>query len=100
MFGVRVALGATPRHIRRSVLGHAGIHLLPGLIVGLPLAPGGSRVLSRPTFFRSRQPILPCTRASPCWWASSDSQRRCTPPAGQQRTDPMITLRAWQFEKL
>jgi putative ABC transport system permease protein len=36
--GVRVALGATPRLIRRSVLARTGTQLLSGLAVGLPLA--------------------------------------------------------------
>jgi predicted permease len=36
--GVRVALGATPAHIRRGVLGLAWRHLLAGLALGVPIA--------------------------------------------------------------
>jgi putative ABC transport system permease protein len=33
-FGIRMALGATPRRIRRTVLGQAGLLLAPALLVG------------------------------------------------------------------
>lgn len=36
--GVRVALGATPRHLQRGVLALASRHLLIGLALGVPLA--------------------------------------------------------------
>jgi putative ABC transport system permease protein len=45
-FGIRVALGATPREIVRLVLRHGSIAAGIGLVVGLTLAALGSRALS------------------------------------------------------
>jgi predicted permease len=44
--GVRIALGAQPRHIGSLVIGEAARLVLIGIAVGIPLALGGTRLLS------------------------------------------------------
>jgi predicted permease len=91
--GVRVALGATPRHIRRSVLGHAGIQLLAGLIVGLPLAWWISRAFAAYLF--QVTPADPAVYAGVTVLVGFVGFAAAMFPARRAaRTDPMITLRA------
>ena len=44
-FGVRLAIGASPALIVRSVLGSAGATAVTGLIIGLPIAAAASRLI-------------------------------------------------------
>jgi putative ABC transport system permease protein len=91
--GVRVALGATPRHIRRSVFGRAGIHLLAGLIVGLPLAWWSSRAFAAYLF--QVTPGDPAVYAGVTVLVGLVGFAAALFPARRAaRTDPMITLRA------
>ena len=49
-FGLRMALGAEPRTVRRMVLGEAMVLVLGGAIVGLPLALAATRLLRNQLF--------------------------------------------------
>jgi hypothetical protein len=91
--GVRVALGATPRLIRRRVLALAGTHVLSGLAVGLPLAWWISRGFAAYLF--------QVTPADPAVYGGVAAvvglvgfAAALLPARRAARTDPMITLRA------
>jgi ABC-type antimicrobial peptide transport system permease subunit len=49
-FGLRMALGAEPRTVRRMVLGEAMVLVVGGAIVGLPLALAATRLLRNQLF--------------------------------------------------
>jgi putative ABC transport system permease protein len=91
--GVRVALGATPRHIRRSVLALAGIHLLAGLAAGLPLAWWISRGFAAYLF--QVTPADPSVYVGVAALVGAVGLGAAFLPAHRAaRTDPVITLRA------
>jgi putative ABC transport system permease protein len=92
-FGVRVALGATPRDILRMVLAQSGGLALVGIAVGLPAALAFARLLRGLLF--GIAPTAPAvylavgaTIAAAALAASYVPARRAT------RVDPLIALRA------
>ena len=89
--GIRVALGATPRLIRRQVLAHTATHVLAGLAIGLPVAWWLSRGLTAYLFqvTPSDPTVYP---ASPHSSASRASQQRSFP-----RTGPGEPIRSSRF---
>jgi len=90
--GVRVALGATPRRIGRSVLVRTGAHVLSGLAIGLPLAWWISRGFSAYLF--EVTPADPSVYASVATLVGLVAFASALLPARRAaRTDPMITLR-------
>ena len=91
--GVRVALGATPRLIRRRVLALAGTHVLSGLAVGLPLAWWISRGFAAYLF--QVTPADPAVYLGVAALVGAVGFAAALVPARRAaRTDPMITLRA------
>jgi putative ABC transport system permease protein len=91
--GVRVALGATPRLIGRSVLARTATHLLSGLAVGLPLAWWISRSFAAYLF--QVTPADPSVYAGVAALVGAIGLAAALLPARRAaRTDPMITLRA------
>jgi ABC-type antimicrobial peptide transport system permease subunit len=91
--GVRVALGATPRLIRRSVLARTGTHLLSGLAVGLPMAWWISRSFAAYLF--QVTPADPSVYVGVATLVGAVGLGAALLPARRAaRTDPMITLRA------
>jgi putative ABC transport system permease protein len=91
--GVRVALGATPHLIHRSVLVLAGVHVLGGLAVGLPLAWWISRGFTAYLF--QVTPAEPAVYAGVVALVGLVGLAGAFLPAQRAaRTDPMITLRA------
>jgi putative ABC transport system permease protein len=91
--GVRVALGATPRLIRRSVLAGAGTDVLSGLAVGLPLAWWISRSFAAYLF--QVTPADPSVYVGVATLVGAVGLGAALLPARRAaRTDPMITLRA------
>jgi putative ABC transport system permease protein len=49
-FGVRMALGASPRHVLALVLGHATQMAVPGMAAGLAFALSAARVMNTMLF--------------------------------------------------
>ena len=91
--GVRVALGATPRLIRRSVLARTGTHVLFGLAVGLPLAWWISRGFAAYLF--QVTPADPSVYLGVAALVGTVGLGAALLPARRAaRTDPIITLRA------
>jgi hypothetical protein len=91
--GVRVALGATPSRIRRSVLVLAGRLLLSGLAVGLPLAWWISRGFTAYLFqVTPADPVVYAGVAALLCFVGFAAA--LLPARRAARTDPMITLRA------
>ena len=91
--GVRVALGATPRRIGRSVLSRTGTHLMTGLAIGLPLAWWISRGLS--SYLFQVTPADPAVYAGVAALVVLVGLAAALLPARRAaRTDPMITLRS------
>jgi len=91
--GVRVALGATPHRIYRSVLALAGRHILFGLIVGLPLAWWISRGFA--SYLFQVTPADPSVYLGVAALVAVVGVAAALVPAQRAaRTDPMITLRS------
>ena len=91
--GVRVALGATPRRIRRGVIALAGTHVLPGLAIGLPLAWWFSRGFAAYLF--QVTPADPAVYVGVAALVGAVGFAAALVPARRAaRTDPMITLRS------
>jgi predicted permease len=90
--GVRVALGATPRLIRRRVLALTGRHVLAGLAMGLPLAWWMSRGFAAYLFQVTPADLSVYVGVAVLVCAVGFAAALI--PAGRAaRTDPMITLR-------
>lgn len=91
-FGVRMALGADPARVQRSVLAQ-GLRLLAiGIMLGLPLAWAISQLLASrlhrvgvadPITLISVVVILSCAGIVACWWPSRHAAN----------TEPMLALR-------
>ena len=80
-FGVRQALGATPRDILRLVFSSGAGMTIVGLVVGVALALGSTRLLASLLYG-----VTPLTRdVCRCRRHSSDSRRRCRLRAGATR---------------
>jgi len=91
--GIRMALGATARDVKRLVLGEGAVLAVAGIVLGGIGAVGLSRVLSRFVFqISSLDPvtfiITPILMASALLLAAFIPARRAT------RVDPMRALRA------
>jgi len=91
-FGVRMALGASPRHVLALVLGRAGRIAALGVTLGLALALFGSRIMSAMLFglkatdaltyagvLLAVAPVMILAAAIPAWRAA--------------RVDPAVALR-------
>ncbi|HEX5217836.1 MAG TPA: FtsX-like permease family protein [Vicinamibacterales bacterium] len=91
--GVRVALGATPQRIYRSVLSLAGRHIVVGLIIGLPLAWWISRGFAAHLF--QVTPADPSVYLGVTALVGAVGLLAVLIPARRaSKTDPMITLRS------
>jgi hypothetical protein len=91
--GVRVALGATPTRIGRSVLSRTGAHLLAGLSIGLPIAWWVSRGFS--SYLFQVTPADPSVYVGVAALVGLVGLAAALLPASRAaRTDPMITLRS------
>jgi putative ABC transport system permease protein len=91
--GVRMALGATPRHVRRLVLGQALSVVAIGVAVGLTAAVTGSRLL-RSLLYRV-SPTDPLTLAAVTALLLAVAVVAAYVPARRAtRVDPMEALRA------
>jgi len=91
--GVRLALGASPAHIRVLILGQ-GLRLLAvGLVIGLASAFAFSRVLG--SFLFEVKAVDPVIYAGVSLFLAVAAILACWIPARRaSRVDPMITLRA------
>jgi putative ABC transport system permease protein len=90
--GVRVALGATPRRIQRSVLALAARHVLAGLAIGFPLAWWLSRGLTAYLF--QVTPADPSVYIVVGLMVAGVAFAAAVIPARRAaHTDPMVTLR-------
>lgn len=91
--GVRVALGATPARIRRTVLRLAGAHVAAGLAIGLPAAWWFSRGFAAYLF--QVTPADVSVYVVVAAMVSGVALAAAIIPARRAaRTDPMITLRS------
>jgi ABC-type antimicrobial peptide transport system permease subunit len=91
--GVRMALGAAPAHIRRSVLQRAAMHLVIGLAIGL----AGSWMLSTLVagFLFEVRPHDPWIYAAVSGTLAASGLAAALIPARRAaRVDPLIALRA------
>lgn len=91
--GIRMALGAQPRSVRRLVVGSALRTVAIGLAIGTAVAMAASRVIA--SLLYDVQPTDPSTFGAVIllllavgWLASTLPARRCA------RIDPMLTMRA------
>ena len=91
--GVRIALGATPQHIMRLILGHGAILAIAGLVLGLVLAFLSGRLLEGLLFgVTARDPIILIAVTAVVAVATLAA---CYIPGRRAvRVDPMIALRA------
>ena len=92
-FGVRVALGATARDIRRGVLARAAKHVLLGLAIGLPVAWWISRGFAS-LFFGVRPTDASVYVLVSALLLSSGLLAAAIPAWRAARVDPIKTLRA------
>lgn len=91
-FGVRMALGADPARVQRSVLAQGLRLLATGIMLGMPLAWAISQLLASrlhrvgvadPTTLISVVLILSCAGVVACWWPSRHAAN----------IEPMLALR-------
>ena len=92
--GVRIALGASPRDVRRLVVGQAATTALPGLVAGVPLTIGLG-VLARATFFGVR-PFAPFAVAVSVRGADRDCRTRRVPARTASHTGGSGDGSRWQ----
>jgi putative ABC transport system permease protein len=92
-FGVRLALGATPRDLLRTVLGTAGLTIATGIALGIAGALAVSRLLGRALYgVSATDPIIYLTAAG---LLMVTGLAACTLPAWRaSQTRPMIALKA------
>jgi ABC-type antimicrobial peptide transport system permease subunit len=92
-FGIRAALGATPRRVMRLVL-REGIRVtLPGVAIGLAGAAAAARLAASALYGVS--PADPSTYAASVALQASVALLACLLPAHRAtRADPMLALRA------
>jgi ABC-type lipoprotein release transport system permease subunit len=92
-FGVRMALGATPRHIAELVLGETARLTTAGVVVGIPAALATSRLLER--FIYGVSPGDPATLVTAAALLVTVALASAWLPARRAaRVDPAIALRA------
>lgn len=92
-FGVRMALGASPRQLLRLVLGHGFMLAAAGLASGLALAAAAARLLGG--FLHGVHPFDPVIFASTSLGLAVVALLACWLPARRAtRVDPMVALRA------
>jgi ABC-type antimicrobial peptide transport system permease subunit len=90
--GVRMALGAQSGDVLRLVLQYGGAVALAGLVIGVPVALGLSRLLSSQLF--GIAPHDPATFASVAAVLAAVSMAACLVPAIRaMRVDPNVALR-------
>ena len=90
--GVRMALGATSRDIRRSVLGRALNHVLVGLAIGLPAAWWISRGFGA-LFFQIQPSDISVYVVVSVILMSAGLMAAAIPARRAARLDPSVTLR-------
>jgi hypothetical protein len=91
--GVRIALGATTRHIHRDVMAQAGRHLALGLAVGLPIAWWISRGFGA-LLFQVRPTDLAIYIIVAVILAAIGLIAAAVPARRAARVDPIVSLRA------
>ena len=91
--GVRVALGATPRHVMRLVLGYGAKLAAAGLVIGLALSIAAGRLLQGLLFnVTPRDPVM---LALVTVTVALATLAACYVPGRRAvRVDPMLALRA------
>ncbi|HSJ23580.1 MAG TPA: ABC transporter permease [Longimicrobiales bacterium] len=91
-FGVRIALGATARHLLRLVLGHGAVIAGVGAFVGIALAAGAARLLTSMLF--GLRPLDPVTFGGVALTLAVVALLACWAPARRAlRVDPVVSLR-------
>jgi ABC-type antimicrobial peptide transport system permease subunit len=91
-FGVRSALGATPRNIRLLVLGQSARLVGLGLLLGIPTALGASRAIGAMLYGVS--PTAPHTFVMvPAVLAAAAGVATLAPVHRAGRVDPAVALR-------
>ena len=92
-FGVRFALGATPRDVVTMVVGEAGRLLIVGLVIGIAAAYAGSRYAESLLYGLTARDVtslaLACVLLSVTAFAAA-----LIPARRATRTDPAVVLRA------
>jgi putative ABC transport system permease protein len=90
--GIRLALGAQPAQVLRSVFIHSFVLVGTGIVAGLALAWAGSRLLS--AFLYGIEPTDPATYVTACLLLLAASTTACYLPARHAATtEPMSVLR-------
>jgi putative ABC transport system permease protein len=90
--GIRVAVGATPREVRRLVLRHGLWRALAGVALGLPLALAAGRILAGTIDGFSARPLLCAAVAGGLFIIAALT---CDVPARQAaRADALTALRS------
>jgi len=92
-FGLRMALGAEPRTVRRMVLGEAMALVVGGAAVGLPLAIASTRLL-RNQLFGVGSVDIPSIIVALAVLALSAAVAGYLPAARAARVGPLEALRA------
>ena len=91
--GVRVALGATPQHVMRLVLGYGAKLAAAGLVIGLALSIAAGRLLQGLLFnVTPRDPVMLALVTTTVALATLAA---CYVPGRRAvRVDPMLALRS------
>lgn len=91
-FGVRVALGATPRRVMSLVLREGLVLTLPGVVLGVAAALVGARIAS--SMLSGVSPSDPLTYVATAILQTAVALAACALPAFRAtRVDPMVALR-------
>jgi len=92
-FGVRISVGATPRHLVADVLKSSAVLLTPGLIVGLALAAAAARLTQ--SVFVGVNVLNPAIYVGVAAAHGAIVLLACIAPALRaSRVDPLVALRA------
>jgi ABC-type antimicrobial peptide transport system permease subunit len=90
--GIRIALGAHPRQIRRLVIRHGGVLIGTGLIIGIVLSLGLTRIIR--SFLFGTSPTDPLTFAAGIILLGGVALIACYIPAWRaSRIDAVVALR-------